>query len=120
MLESGRGCVGGGGGGGKGVTDEDDPPPNVAHPDFLNPPEGFGRSSTEVRTVAQPACFGSVGLSISIPEDLGASNDVGAKGVVDDEIVEGLGILMPFAAAIFRSSFSSRFRSFSFRLSISS
>ena len=36
------------------------------------------------------------------------------------ETAAGLGILIPFAAAIFRSSFSSRLRSFSFRLSTSS
>lgn len=43
-----------------------------------------------------------------------------AAKVVGFGMAVGLGILMPLAAAILRSSFSSRFRSFSLRLSTSS
>jgi hypothetical protein len=46
---------------------------------------------------------------------------IGSAGArVEITAAGGLAILMPLAAAIFRSSFSSRFRSFSLRLSTSS
>lgn len=60
----------------------------VAHPDFLNPPEGL-------------------------------SSMVGAKGIAGRGAVDATGSLMPAALAIFRSSFSSRLRSFSLRASAS-
>jgi len=64
--------------------------------------DGRGKSSGLI--VAQPPFFD--------PEGLGKS--LAAKGAI------GFAILMPAAAAIFLSSFSPRFLSFSFRLSTSS
>lgn len=68
--------------------------PTVAHPDF----EG-------------PAGFGS-------PVEWAGLTGVAELGIADT--VDGFAILMPAAFASLRSSFSSLFLSFSFRLSISS
>jgi hypothetical protein len=110
-LDDGGGGDGGGGGsfdgGGGGVAE----PVIVAHPDRLNPDDDG------VETDAQPPGFfgGSFGAIGSATTRVGEAS--GATPVLP---TAGFGILMPLAAAILRSSFSSRLRSFSLRLSISS
>lgn len=119
---SGGGVLGGrsgGGGGGGGVESGWGTTkgllPTVAHPGFLEAEFELSRV-TLLETVAQPLFFGNSAGVPSISILLTAS--VVVTGVSDVD-ANALGILMPFAAAIFRSSFSSRLRSFSFRLSIS-
>lgn len=70
--------------------------PIEAQPAFLNPPN-----------------FVSVALSVSVVVTGGSTGTAGARP-------DGLAILIPAALASFRSSFSSRLRSFSFLFSTSS
>lgn len=93
--------------------------PTVAHPDFSKPPVVLEALPWLVDIEAQPDLLGSAGCpSTSMPAGASA---IGVKATETDELATGgLGILMPAAAAILRSSFSSRLRSFSLRLSTSS
>lgn len=90
----------GGGAGTKPWEDEEDP--TVAHPCFVSTGAGGMGADSEFG--------GRGGISTSMAPDAAwrAGN------------VDGFAILIPLALAIFLSSFSSRFLSFSFRLSISS
>lgn len=111
-------------------SDEEEVDPTVAHPERLKPappaeveaPVGAipGLADTE----AQPPLFGSAALPSSIVVSLPAAlltSEVGAKTTEVAALnPEGLGTFTPAAAAILRSCFSSRLRSFSFCLSISS
>jgi len=103
--------VSGAGEGERGDTEAD---PMVAHPlragrDSL----ADGGSVVTDDMLAQPPFLEPVGL-----EPVGLDS-AGAKVAVVD-VVNGFAIRTPAAAAILRSSFSSRFRSFSLRLSCSS
>ena len=85
----------------------------VDQPDFLKPEWEATAGSVEDETELQPdrlsAGAGAVtGSTVMFKDVAGAGSEV------------GLAILMPAAAAIFLNSFSSRFRSFSLRLSTSS
>jgi hypothetical protein len=101
-----------------GDTVDDDA--TVAHPDFLKPGCGGAKSDG---VVDKEAHFldseGFVSTSIIVLRALSDEVERGAAGTAGG-LTRGLGILIPFAAAIFLSCFSSRFRSFSFRLSTSS
>lgn len=81
-----------------------------AEPTEAKPVRGGGDSADDVGMLAQPVFLKPVGLD-------SAEGATGAKAVVLDV---GFAILTPAAAAILRNSFSSRFRSFSLRLSCSS
>lgn len=101
-----------------GDTVDDDP--TVAHPDFLKPGCGGVESDGVVDNEAHPLdSEGFVSTSIIVPRALSDEVGRGTAGTAGG-LTGGLGILIPFAAAIFLSCFSSRFRSFSFRLSTSS
>lgn len=110
------GSEGGGGGVEDGVGDAD---PMVAQPDFLNPVEDAVADDAESPIEAQPPFFWAELLSTSMDGDTSAAAATGVDSTCGSEVV-ALGILIPAAAAILRSSRSSRLRSFSFRLSISS
>jgi hypothetical protein len=101
VYEGGGGALTGGRAAGGGVA------PRVAQPDFLKP--GAGAPSTGGG--AQTALVSAIGTP---------SSSVSAETTDDVVGTVGFGILIPCALAIFLSSFSSRFRSFSFRLSVSS
>jgi hypothetical protein len=88
--------------------------PTVDHPDFLKP--GWETAASE-------------GADIDVQPDLLTLADsasrillagAGSTDGTEEGCAAGLAILIPAAAAIFLSSFSSRLRSFSLRLSISS
>ena len=101
-----------------GDTVDDDP--TVAHPDFLKPGCGGAGSDGVVDNEAHPLdSEGFVSTSTMVLRALSDEVETGAAGTAGG-LTRGLGILIPFAAAIFLSCFSSRFRSFSFRLSTSS
>jgi hypothetical protein len=70
----------------------------LAHPPFLKP---FASGAGALATVAEGA------------------GDASLAGVAEGVTPATEGILTPIAAAILRSSFSSRLRSFSFRFSVS-
>lgn len=123
-------AVGGGGGGGlEGASGVEDHPPEVRGGSLTGftdaqPVREEPATDTEVEgavdveaapTVAQPDFLGPGGLG-SLAALAESSEPVeGAASTV-----EGFAILMPTAFASLRSSFSSLFLSFSFRLSISS
>ena len=101
----GGGGDGGGGGGsvdGGGVTE----PLTVAHPDRLKPDDGAATDTQPPEFLG--GSFGAVGSMMPLIPGAGEATPA------------AFGILMPLAAAILRSSFSSRLRSFSLRLSTSS
>lgn len=101
-----------------GNTVDDDP--TAPHPDFLKPGCGRAESDGIVDKEAHPPDpEGFVSTSITVLRALSDEVETGAAGTAGG-LTRGLGILIPFAAAIFLSCFSSRFRSFSFRLSTSS
>lgn len=81
--------------------------PAVAHPPCEDEATGAAAPGSVEPTVAHPVFLK--------PVDVGSPVDGAATSGA-----AGFAILMPAAFAIFRSSFSSRFLSFSFRLSISS
>jgi hypothetical protein len=101
----------------------------------ITPGAGEGESAEEEPTVAQPLRAGSdsvndggsgvtdetlAQLPFLKPTGLdSAEGPTGARVALVDA-VDGFAIFTPAAAAILRSSFSSRFRSFSLRLSCSS
>lgn len=91
---------------GGGGTEGSDP--TVAHPDFLEP-DWVSIAADAIG--AEPDRFGAVEVM---------STSMVSAAVWTVVTVEGLAILIPMALAIFLSSFSSRFLSFSFRLSTSS
>ncbi len=81
-----------------------------AQPDRLNPFVDDVGFEGPLETAAQPPLFGG---STGVLSTLTGSEGVEAGVTLND-------ILTPLAAAIFRRSLSSRLRSFSWRLSISS
>lgn len=94
--------------------------PTVAQPDFAKPPRA--PAAAPVSDIdAQPDRLGTTGSpSMSIPCAPPGEGATAAEVLAAVGAAGGLGILMPAAAAILRSSFSSRLRSFSLRLSTSS
>ena len=111
----GAGGAGGaddGGGGGGGVAGGSDPL-TADHPARLNPEGWAWLDGLDAARDTQPPDF--FGASMAA-----AGSAIATVLELAPAIGKGLGILMPLAAAILRSSFSSLFRSFSFRLSRSS
>jgi hypothetical protein len=93
--------------------------PTVAQPDFLTVP-GWEAGTL---TVAHPPFWGwedSDVVPLCALEGVIGSEGGTMAGAAARARAATLGIFMPAAAAILRSSFSSRRRSFSFRLSTSS
>lgn len=82
----------------------------LAHPDRLKPDDDEERDTQPPESLG--GSLGAVGSTI-VPLTPEAGETSGATPAA-------FGILIPLAAAILRSSFSSRLRSFSFRLSTSS
>lgn len=96
--------------------------PTVAQPDFAKPPRP--PAAAPVSDIdAQPDRLGAMGSpSMSMPSvpPVGGATAAEVLAAATGAAAGGLGILIPAAAAILRSSFSSRLRSFSLRLSTSS
>jgi hypothetical protein len=118
-LREARGGLTTGGGGGGGGSDVEGPEeealePRDAQPDRLKPVA----DSTGAETLAQPAFLKLLDCA-SEGSDASAGAGVCAGGTIAGVVV-GFAIFIPAALAILRSSFSSRLRSFSLRLSTSS
>lgn len=92
-------------------------PLTVDHPDCLKP---WPAAELEAESETQPLDLFDAVVSADADGSIIAAVAVLVVAVVAAPVTAGLDILTPLAAAILRSSFSSLFRSFSFRLPTSS
>ena len=102
------------------VNEFEDEEPIVAQPDFLKPPWEPWDADREAQppVLGGSATGGPPSMSMLMVAPVAKLPDSGTGTVAKVDGV--LAILIPFAAAILRSSFCSRFLSFSFCLSTSS
>lgn len=116
LREAGGGLITGGGEGGSGAEGAEGGAleSKDAQPDRLKPVTG----STGAETVAHPVFLKLVDCA-SGESDASTAAGACAEGTIVGVLI-GFAIFIPAALAILRSSFSSRLRSFSLRLSTSS